>query len=37
MAHKSGSQTIRAILTHVQFWVPAGVLAAGVILLIWLH
>jgi len=37
MAHKSGSQTIRAILTDVQFWVPAGVLLAGVILLIWLH
>ena len=27
----------RAILTDVQFWVPAGVLAAGVLLLILLH
>jgi hypothetical protein len=27
----------RAILTDVQFWVPAGVLAAGVLLLVLLH
>jgi hypothetical protein len=27
----------RAILTDVQFWVPAGVLAAGILLLILLH
>jgi len=33
----SGSQTIKAILTDVQFWVPAGVLAAGVLLLVFLH
>ncbi len=31
------SQTIKAILTDVQFWVPALVLAAGVVLLILLH
>jgi hypothetical protein len=30
-------QTIKAILTDVQFWVPALVLAGGVALLIWLH
>jgi hypothetical protein len=30
-------QTTKAILTDVQFWVPALVLAAGVALLIWLH
>jgi hypothetical protein len=33
----SGSQTIRAILTDIQFWVPAVVLAAGVLLLVFLH
>ena len=37
MDRLSGSQTIRAILTDVQFWVPAGVLAAGVLLLVFLH
>jgi len=31
------SQTIRAILTDVQFWVPALVLAGGVLLLVLLH
>ena len=30
-------QTIKAILTDVQFWVPALVLGGGVVLLIWLH
>jgi hypothetical protein len=33
----SGSQTIKAILTDVQFWVPAGVLVAGLLLLVILH
>jgi len=33
----SGQQTIKAILTDVQFWVPAVVLAGGVVLLILLH
>lgn len=37
MDRKSGSQTIKAILTDVQFWVPAGVLLAGILLLIFLH
>ncbi len=37
MDRKSGSQTIKAILTDVQFWVPAGVLLAGILLLIVLH
>jgi hypothetical protein len=37
MDRMSGSKTLRAILTDVQFWVPAGVLAAGVLLLILLH
>jgi hypothetical protein len=37
MDRMSGSQTIRAILTDVQFWVPAGVLAAGILLLVFLH
>lgn len=33
----NGSQTIKAILTDVQFWVPAGVLVAGILLLVFLH
>jgi hypothetical protein len=37
MDRKSGSQTIKAILTDVQFWVPAGVLLGGILLLIFLH
>lgn len=37
MDRKSGSQTIKAILTDVQFWVPAGVLLGGILLLIVLH
>jgi hypothetical protein len=37
MDRLSGSQTIKAILTDVQFWVPAGVLAAGILLLVFLH
>ncbi len=31
------SQTIKAILTDVQFWVPTLVLAGGVVLLVLLH
>lgn len=37
MTQPSGAQTIKAILTDVQFWVPALVLFAGIILLIVLH
>jgi hypothetical protein len=37
MDRMSGSQTIRAILTDIQFWVPAVVLAVGVLLLVFLH
>jgi hypothetical protein len=37
MERLTGSQTLKAILTDLQFWVPAAVLAAGVLLLIWLH
>lgn len=37
MNRVSGSQTIKAILTDVQFWVPAGVLGAGILLLVWLR
>ncbi len=29
--------TMKAILTDVQFWVPATVLAVGVLLLVVLH
>jgi hypothetical protein len=37
MDRRSGPQTVKAILTDVQFWVPAGVLMAGILLLIFLH
>jgi hypothetical protein len=37
MAPMSTTQTMKAILTDVQFWVPATVLAAGVLLLIVLQ
>ncbi|WP_254064850.1 translocated intimin receptor Tir [Granulicella sp. S156] len=37
MAPMSGQQTIKAILTDIQFWVPAVVLASGIVLLILLH
>jgi hypothetical protein len=30
-------QTLKAIATDIQFWVPAAVLAAGLLLLVWLH
>jgi hypothetical protein len=33
----NATQTMKAILTDVQFWVPAAVLAAGVLLLVILH
>jgi len=31
------TETMKAILTDVQFWVPAMVLAVGVLLLVVLH
>jgi len=37
MAPMNATQTMKAILTDVQFWVPATVLAAGVLLLVVLH
>ncbi len=37
MSTMKPSQTIKAILTDVQFWVPALVLAGGVVLLVLLH
>jgi hypothetical protein len=37
MNRMTGPETVRAILTDVQFWVPAAVLGSGVLLLIWLH
>ncbi len=37
MSPMKPSQTIKAILTDVQFWVPALVLAGGVVLLVLLH
>lgn len=38
MAHKmTASETTRAILTDVQFWIPAAVLIGGIVLLVVLH
>ena len=34
---KTGAEMVRAVLTDVHFWVPAAVLALGVLLLIALH
>jgi hypothetical protein len=33
----TGSRTLRAILTDVQFWIPAAVLLGGIVLLVVLH
>jgi len=32
-----GSETVKAMLTDVQFWVPAMVLVSGILLLVFLH
>jgi hypothetical protein len=37
MSSMNARQTIRAILTDVQFWVPALVLLGGIALLVLLH
>jgi hypothetical protein len=37
MSHLTGPEIMKAILTDIQFWIPAGVLAAGILLLVWLH
>lgn len=37
MSLMTPTQTFKAILTDVQFWVPALVLAGGVVLLVVLH
>ncbi len=34
---KTGTETVRAVLTDVHFWVPTVVLALGILLLIALH
>jgi hypothetical protein len=31
------AKMIKAVLTDVQFWIPVGVLAAGILLLVMLH
>jgi hypothetical protein len=31
------ANTIKAILTDVQFWIPAGILLGGIMLLVVLH
>jgi hypothetical protein len=33
----TGNRTLRAILTDVQFWIPATVLIGGIALLVVLH
>ncbi|WP_263382347.1 translocated intimin receptor Tir [Granulicella arctica] len=37
MTRMNGPQTLKAILTDIQFWIPATVLAAGIALLVILH
>jgi hypothetical protein len=37
MNQKSGAQSMKAVLTDVQFWVPTGVLLCGILLLVFLH
>ena len=37
MAPTKPTNTIKAILTDIQFWIPAGVLFCGIALLIVLH
>ncbi|RXH58038.1 translocated intimin receptor Tir [Granulicella sibirica] len=34
---KTGTETVRAILTDIHFWIPALVLAGGIGLLVALH
>jgi len=36
-AGMSGKETVKAVLTDVQFWVPALVLLGGIVLLVVLH
>ncbi len=36
-AKMSRSQTIRAVLTDVQFWIPTIVLTVGIVVLVMLH
>jgi len=31
--HATGASTVRAVLTDIQFWIPALVLAGGILLL----
>ncbi|ADW70846.1 hypothetical protein AciX9_4057 (plasmid) [Granulicella tundricola MP5ACTX9] len=33
----NGSETVKAILTDIQFWIPALVLLGGVVMLVILH
>ena len=33
----SGAEKTKAVLSDVQFWVPAAVLIAGIVLLVVLH
>jgi hypothetical protein len=37
MDRRSRSQSVTAVLTDVQFWVPALVLLGGILLLVFLH
>ena len=36
-AELSGAEKTKAVLTDVQFWVPAAVLLGGIVLLVVLH
>ena len=37
MAPRKPTNTVKAILTDIQFWIPASVLLCGIALLIVLH
>jgi hypothetical protein len=34
---RTSPSTLRAILSDIQFWIPTLVLAAGIILLVFIH
>ena len=34
---KNRPELLKSILTDVQFWIPAGILCAGIVLLVILH
>jgi hypothetical protein len=37
MAVKTNAELVKAVLTDIHFWIPALVLALGIVLLVMLH